>query len=209
MNLKWYYWYFQSAIPERICDDIVRYGQEQTKQIAITGSGNDKKLSELTEEELKNIQKKRKSDIVWMSDRWIYKEIHPYLHQANANAGWNFEWDWSEACQFTEYKVGQYYDWHCDSYEEPYNHPDNPNTHGKLRKLSMTISLTDPEEYEGGDLEFDFRNTDEGSQPRICEEIRKKGSVIVFPSFVWHRVTPVTKGTRHSLVCWNLGYPFR
>ena len=73
----------------------------------------------------------------------------------------------------------------------------------------MTISLTDPSEYEGGDLEFDFRDTDKGSQPRICEEIRQKGSVIVFPSFVWHRVKPVTKGRRHSLVCWNLGYPFK
>src|SRR6056300_740021 len=179
MNLKYYYWYFQSAIPERICDDIVRYGKEQKKEMALTGNANRDNLTKL---ELKNIQKKRKSDFVW---------------------------DWSESCQFTEYKKGQYYDWHCDSYEEPYNNPENANTHGKLRKLSMTVSLTDPDEYEGGDLEFDFRNTDEGSQPRICEEIRKKGSVIIFPSFVWHRVKPVTKGIRHSLVCWNLGYPFR
>ena len=87
--------------------------------------------------------------------------------------------------------------------------PKIRNVHGKLRKLSMTVSLTNPDEYEGGDLEFDFRNQDEASQPRICEEIRPKGSVIVFPSFVWHRVKPVTKGIRHSLVCWNLGYPFK
>jgi len=206
MNLKWYYWYFKSAIPEKICDDIVRYGKEQDKEIATTGNNNKK---EITEVQLKNIQKKRKSDVVWMSDRWIYNEIQPYIYKANENAGWNFEWDWSEPCQFTEYKKGQFYDWHCDSFPEPYNEPKNPNRHGKLRKLSMTISLTNPEEYEGGDLEFDFRNTDEGSQPRICEEIRKKGSVIVFPSFVWHRVTPVTKGTRHSLVCWNIGYPYK
>ena len=66
-----------------------------------------------------------------------------------------------------KYKKGQFYDWHCDSFEEPYNQPENVNTHGKQRKLSMTVSLTNPEEYEGGDLEFDFRNTDEGSQPRI------------------------------------------
>ena len=148
MNLKWYYWYFQSVIPKRICDDIVRYGKEQDKEIALTGNANKDKLTEL---ELKNIQKKRKSDVVWMSDKWIYKEIQPYIHQANANASWNFEWDWSESCQFTEYKKGQFYDWHCDSYEEPYNNPENRNTHGKLRKLSMTVSLTDPEEYEGGD----------------------------------------------------------
>lgn len=206
MNLKWYYWYFQSAIPERICDEIVRYGQEQEKMMARTGNQD---APDLTDEEIKNIQRKRKSDVVWMSDRWIYSEIQPYIHQANSMAEWNFDWDYSEACQFTEYKVGQFYDWHCDSYHEPYNLPDEPNRDKKIRKLSMTLSLTDPSEYEGGDLEFDFRNTDEGSQPRICEEIREKGSIVVFPSFVWHRVTPVTKGTRHSLVCWNLGYPFR
>ena len=206
MNLKWYYWYFQSAIPERICDEIVRYGKEQDKEIALTGNSE---KDNLTNSELKNIQKKRKSDVVWMSDKWIYKEIQPYIHQANTSAGWNFEWDWSESCQFTEYKKGQFYDWHCDSYIEPYNQPEDHNTHGKLRKLSMTISLSDSSEYEGGDLEFDFRDTDKGSQPRVCEEIRAKGSVIVFPSFVWHRVTPVTEGTRHSLVCWNLGYPFK
>ena len=68
MNLKYYYWFFQSAIPKRICDDIVRYGKEQNKEMALTGNaGNsDKKLTKL---ERKNIQKKRKSDIVWMSDR--------------------------------------------------------------------------------------------------------------------------------------------
>ena len=124
MNLKYYYWYFQSAIPERICDEIVRYGKEQEKETAITGS-NSKEVKDLTELEIKNIQQKRKSDIVWMSDRWIYKEIQPYIYQANVNAGWNFDWDFSEACQFTEYKKDHFYDWHCDSYEEHYDQPDN------------------------------------------------------------------------------------
>ena len=81
MNLKYYYWYFQSVIPERICDDIVRYGKEQNKEMALTGTLIKTILTKL---ELKNIQKKRKSDVVWMSDRWIYKEIQPYIHQANA-----------------------------------------------------------------------------------------------------------------------------
>ena len=207
MHLKYQYWWFDSVIPERLCDEIVRYGNEQNKNIALTGS---KSKDKITKEELKNIQKKRKSDVVWMSDRWIYKEIQPYIHQANQNANWNFDWDWSEACQFTEYKKGQFYDWHCDSDVEPYSQDHlNKEGRGKIRKLSMTLSLTDPKEYKGGDLEFDFRNTDKGSQPKTCEEIRKKGSLVVFPSFVWHRVTPVTKGIRHSLVCWNLGYPFK
>ena len=50
----------------------------------------------------------------------IYKEIQPYIHQANNNAGWNFDWDYSESCQFTIYKKKQYYDWHCDSWDKPY-----------------------------------------------------------------------------------------
>ena len=87
----------------------------------------------------------------------------------------------------------------------------NKNTLGKIRKLSATVSLSDSKEYSGGDLEFDFRNInpDKGHNRKICKEIKPKGSIVVFPSHVWHRVTPVTKGTRYSLVIWNLGYPFR
>ena len=207
MNLKYYYWYFKSAIPIKICDEILKYGQSLEKETGITGA--DRKRNEHpTAEELKNIQKKRKSDIVWLSERWIYKEIQPYIHLANANAGWNFQWDFTESCQFTEYKKGQFYDWHCDSNEVPYDRPEEPNSNGKIRKLSMTLCLTEQDEYEGGELEFAFHDFDGNKQPRICEEIKQKGSIIVFPSFVWHRVKPVTKGMRHSLVCWNLGQPY-
>jgi PKHD-type hydroxylase len=180
--------------------------------MAITGGyGRDRDLTKqpLTKEEVKDLQKKRDSNIVWMSDRWIYKEIQPYVHQANANAGWNFDWDFSEACQFTIYKKGQYYDWHCDSWDKPYM--EEGPTKGKIRKLSVTVTLTDPKEYKGGELEFDFRNLDPDKKPNIrtCTEILPKGSLVVFPSFVWHRVKPVTKGERNSLVIWNLGYPFK
>ena len=213
MNLEYYYWYFQSAIPPKICDDIIKYGLNHQEEIALTGGIQDKKAKKgekLTEEELKDLSKKRKSNIVWMNDRWIYREIQPYINQANASAGWDFEWDWSESCQFTKYKLNQFYDWHCDSWDKPYDKPKDPNSHGKVRKLSCTVSLSDETEYEGGDFEFDFRNTDDGSnQPQVCKEIRPKGSVVVFPSFVWHRVNPVTSGTRYSLVVWNLGWPFR
>ena len=213
MNLEYYYWYFQSAIPPKICDDIIKYGLNHQEEIALTGGIQDKKAKKgekLTEEELKDLSKKRKSNIVWMNDRWIYREIQPYINQANASAGWDFEWDWSESCQFTKYKLNQFYDWHCDSWDKPYDKPKDPNSHGKVRKLSCTVSLSDETEYEGGDFEFDFRNADDGSnQPQVCKEIRPKGSVVVFPSFVWHRVNPVTSGTRYSLVIWNLGWPFR
>lgn len=221
MNLKNYYYYFQSALSPKICDDILEYGKRHQTEMAVTGGVENviKSKGKLDKKDIKNIQKKRKSDIVWMNDRWIYKEIHPFIHDANRLAGWNFDWDWSESCQFTKYGVGQYYGWHCDSWEEPYKRPQNadgtwPMDHGKIRKLSVTISLCDPSEYVGGNLEFDFRNSmdtewKKGKTTKECVEIRPRGSIIVFPSFVWHRVTPVTKGTRYSLVIWNLGYPFR
>jgi PKHD-type hydroxylase len=128
---------------------------------------------------------------------------------ANASAGWNFNWDFSESCQFTKYKLNQFYDWHCDSWDQPYNNLDNKDTHGKIRKLSVTCSLSDPKDYKGGELEFQFRNTDDPTPTRPCLEILPRGSIVVFPSFVWHRVKPVTEGTRYSLVIWNLGYPFK
>ena len=207
MNLEYYYWYFQSVIPPKICDDIIEYGKSQQEQIALTGGYDPEKVSE---DDIKDVSKKRKSNIVWMNDRWIYNEIHPYIHTANKNAGWNFQWDFSESCQFTKYKLDQFYDWHCDSWSKPYNRPEEPDRHGKIRKLSVTISLSDENDYEGGDFEFDFRNDDKGSnQPQLCKEIRPKGSVVVFPSFVWHRVKTVTSGTRYSLVIWNLGWPFK
>ena len=133
--------------------------------------------------------------------------------QANELAGWNFEWDWSESCQFTKYKKGQYYDWHCDSWDKPYVNTQNPQdpTNGKIRKLSVTVTLSDPKEYKGGELEFDYRDLDPDKKrkPVKCKEILPKGSLVVFPSFVWHRVCPVKSGERNSLVIWNLGYPFQ
>jgi PKHD-type hydroxylase len=213
MNLKNYYYYFQSALSPRLCQEIIDYGKQHQAEMAVTG-GYSRQNGNMSKKDINNMQKKRKSDIVWMNDRWIYKEIHPYIHQANREAGWNFEWDWSESCQFTKYGVGQYYGWHCDSWDVPYNKPDDLNSHGKIRKLSVTISLNDPDEYVGGNLEFDFRNQVDWERNKkkaikSCDEIRPRGSIIVFPSFCWHRVAPVTSGTRYSLVIWNLGRPFK
>ena len=209
MQLTNYYWYFKSAIPERICDEIVRYGKQLQNKMALTGAfdGSENKMSP---QQIKDLKKKRNSDIVWIDSSWVYKEIHPYIHKANKSADWNFQWDWSEPCQFTKYEKGQFYDWHCDSFYKPYNEP-NSRRHGKIRKLSVTVSLSDPKDYKGGELEFDFRDLDPDKKPNIrrCTEILPKGSLVVFPGFVWHRVCPVKKGSRYSLVIWNLGLPFK
>ena len=207
MNLQNYFWYFQKAIPDHICDDIIKYGLQTREQMALTGGFGNQKLNQ---RQVKDLKKKRDSNIVWISENWIYKELHPYIRHANTHAGWNFQWDFSEACQFTKYNKGQYYDWHCDSWEGVYNRPNDPS-HGKKRKLSVTLSLSDDKDYKGGELEFDFRNKDPDKKRNtmICKQIRPKGSLVVFPSFMWHRVKPVTKGSRYSLVIWSLGWPFK
>jgi PKHD-type hydroxylase len=211
MNLNNYYYFFKEALTPRFCDEIIKYGKSQQEQLALTGGQTEKvnKGKPLEEKDILDLKKKRDSNIVWLSDSWIYKELHPYVHQANRLAGWNFEWSFSEACQFTKYGLKQHYGFHCDSWNSPYDNPANPDTHGKIRKLSMTCSLSDPSEYEGGQLQFQFRNEDDPTTTRNCIEILPRGSICVFPSHVWHQVTPVTKGTRYSLVVWSLGYPFK
>ena len=208
MNLQNHYWYFTGVLTPKFCNEVLEYGKKHQEEIARTGGFDKEKLSK---EEIKNLQKKRNSNIVWLNDKWIYREIQPYIHIANEKAGWNFDWNFSESCQFTKYGVNQYYGWHCDSWEIPYNKPDDLNSHGKIRKLSVTCSLSEPSEYEGGELEFNFNNPEKNKKQNIkkCKEILPRGSIVVFPSFVWHRVCPVFKGTRYSLVIWNLGYPYR
>ena len=205
MQLENYYYWFKNAVPNHICDDIVRYAKQLQDQMAVTGGYGKKKLNK---EELKDLKKKRDSSIVWLTDQWIYQEIFRYVHLANQNAGWNFEWDWGESCQFTKYKPDQYYGWHQDSWPEPYEKDRGENFVGKIRKLSVTVNLTEGTDYEGGDLEFDFSNP-EKKNINTATQARAQGTVVVFPSYNYHRITPVTKGIRYSLVIWCCGKPFK
>jgi PKHD-type hydroxylase len=213
MNLKNYYWYFTSVLSNKFCDEVIKYALMHKDKLAVTGDFKNKKVEELNKKELNLLKNKRNSDIVWLDDNWIYKEIHPYIHIANEKAGWNFQWNYSESCQFTKYKINQYYNWHCDSWNEPYSDINDKNTYKKIRKLSVTCQLSDGSEYKGGELEFDTKDYEPDKRKEKqsvirAKEILPKGSIIVFPSFVWHRVKPVTEGTRYSLVMWNLGNPY-
>ena len=108
----------------------------------------------------------------------------------------------------TLYNKNQFYDWHQDSFPNPYSHDHkNLNLRGKTRKLSMTLQLSDSKEYTGGELEFSLL-TPKNKQYIETVKNTKKGTLIVFPSFVWHRVRPVKKGTRYSLVNWSCGLPW-
>ena len=137
MNISNYYWHFPGALTPKFCDDVIAYANSQEEVMARTGGYGDKKLDK---DQVKNMQRKRKSDLVWLNDTWIYKELHPYVHEANRNAGWNFEWDRSESCQFTKYKHNQYYDWHCDSWDKPYERKNLEIVTGKHMDVILCIS---------------------------------------------------------------------
>ena len=85
---------------------------------------------------------------------------------------------------------------------------DNHNMWDKVRKISMTVNLTNPNNYAGGNLKFDYGHHN-AKRFHVCKEIRPAGSIIVFPSYLHHCVTPVTRGTRYSLVLWSLGKPWQ
>jgi len=210
MNLPYDYWYFTGELTSRFCDDLIKEGLKQQEIIATTGyfgNGRDLKKNPLNKEELKILREKRDSNISWLVAPWIYREIHPYIHIANKNAGWNFQWHRTEPCQFTKYKHNQFYGWHQDNWNKP-------NENGEIRKLSIICQLTDSSDYTGGELEFDFRHYEpnlrnESEHVVQVKEILSKGSIIVFPCNIWHRVQPITSGTRYSLVMWNLGNSFQ
>ena len=138
MNISNYYWYFSGVLTPKFCDDVIAYANQQEETMARTGGFGDRKLSK---EEVKDLKRKRNSDLVWLNDTWIYKELHPYVHEANRNAGWNFDWERSESCQFTKYKHNQYYDWHCDSWDKPYQRDDvnNPEHEKNTRVVRSAI----------------------------------------------------------------------
>lgn len=125
-------------------------------------------------------------------NRWIFNKLNKFVQFIN-NKFYGFELIGYNMLQFSTYnsKENGHYDWHTDSYFV------NPNPHGTglHRKLSMTLLLND--DFEGGDFEINL------SSPTKINI--KKGTAIFFPSFVLHRVTPVTQGIRKSLVIWVEG----
>ena len=141
----------------------------------------------------------RITDVSWIDktkdNAWIFNKLEYYVNYLN-DMFYKFDLTNYESLQFTSYnKKGSHYDWHVDTFHnmvEPLN-----------RKLSMSLFLTEKSEYMGGDFEYKIASIPE----KINED--SKGSLIVFPSYLLHRVTPVTKGVRKSLVMWTQGPHFK
>jgi len=138
----------------------------------------------------------RRSQVEWLhvtdEHRWVYDRLSYIIAELNANY---FHFDitgFGESIQLTNYNSNNQgtYQWHQDA-------------GGTVsRKLSIVLQLSDPSEYEGGNLQF-FH----GSEPITVP--KKRGFIVVFPSWLVHQVTPVTQGTRQSLVSWITGPQFR
>lgn len=124
---------------------------------------------------------------------WIYNRLGKILRTMNGMY-WRYDiHGFHEHLQYTVYDgSGTHYDWHVDN---------NMMTDLPPRKLSMSVQLSDPDDYDGGGLEI--------SDGQIVEATDDRGAVIVFPSYRVHRVTPVTEGVRRSLVVWANGPAFR
>ena len=200
MILTHNYYYFKKAIPLTTCKKILKEGRKKIIKQATTGLNGNGKLNST----------KRNCKVAWINDKWIYDIINPFIHTANKKAGWNFQWDWNEASQFTIYEKGHYYGWHTDQNSKPYKN-QSKNFDGKTRKLSLTLQLTDKTEYEGGDFQFKWIQDTKKSLLNIItiDDAKDIGTIIIFPSFIHHQVMPITKGKRESLVNWSVGKEFR
>jgi len=204
MQLAHHYCYFTAALTPEQCDTIIDLGEAAMDDIESSGGSTKAQIADSAEE--LNL---RDTYVSWLDQQELYDMVHPLIHHANAAAGWNFDWDFTEPAQYTKYGKDQFYGWHADSDMAKYPEDDHANFANKIRKLSVTVNLSDPSDYEGGNLQFDLGPHAGDTRYHNCEEIRPRGSVIVFPSHVYHQVTPVTSGTRRSLVMWSLGFPFR
>ena len=205
---EWYY--FTEGLDKKTCNKIRNSAKGKWEK-----SGVNTKVGITDEEritgakEITGIDKKvRISDVTWTSDQWIYDTIWPFMEEANERAGWKYDIRSAENMQITRYKKGGFYYFHKDGkgdHLSTYDQPDNEFKHDNVRKLSMTVLLND--NYEGGEFQFAFYKEEKCGIN--TPEFNKIGSIVVFPSDVEHRVTPVTKGIRYSLVVWFLGPPFK
>jgi PKHD-type hydroxylase len=172
-----------SAIPDNTIEAIENLVAERGLEPATTFGGDNPHI--------------RRSNVCWLSDQtWIRDYLYNWVQRANRGL-FNFDVENFADIQYTEYSAEDegHYDWHHDV---DFQTPDMWD-----RKLSLTVQLSDPSEYMGG--EFELRDYD-GYLPI---QSKQKGSVLVFPSYLVHKVNPVLEGKRKSLVLWYEGPRWR
>ena len=179
---------WENGFTDSQINDIIRIGDSLIPRNATVGGSKDG-------EDISEIRKSKTSWIALNNDTsWLYDSLAYIVRQLN---GQFYDFNLSgfvEDFQYTVYDgSGDHYSWHID---KGFSNSISP------RKLSIVLQLTDPSEYEGGDLEFYLA-------PTPVKAKKQKGLLYAFPSWVLHRVTPVTSGIRRSLVVWVSGPKFR
>jgi PKHD-type hydroxylase len=168
--------------------------------------------------------KVRNSDVVFFRNPELQSVLWDIVRAANNMMGYNMDLTGAEDPQFTKYGPKQHYYWHQDQAigcpgrkfipnvdmipknGNPMEFIPDVNLIGTVRKMSITLLLNDPKEYKGG--EFEMAYTYRGKL--IRKKVKgKKGTVIIFPSWIEHRVIPVKEGTRYSIVQWFAGAPWK
>lgn len=186
---------FPRAFTPRQCDRIIELGLSLGAEDALVGGSEDDHVEEAVT---------RRSKTAWIEPDdapWIFEKLAKLALRANKV----YDFDllgFTEDAQFTLYdEPGAFYDWHQDGL----------GGEVAVRKLAIVVQLSDPDDYEGGELEI-FHVVHEYEPEDVAawsEDMRERGSVAVFPAFEYHRVTPIVSGRRYSLVCWVGGPPFR
>lgn len=180
------YYYFTDVFTEQEIEKIIEIGESQPKIKGTTVA------DDVTQE----VSDYRVSDISWLGNNpttsWLFDRIADLAIKANSEM-WNFDiWDFQDDLQYTSYYGnGGHYDWHADLGVGISN-----------RKLSVVLQLSNPEDYEGGELQMNTGGN-------IINVPKQKGLICFFPSFVLHRVTPLSSGLRRSLVTWLCGANLR
>tara|TARA_R100001377_G_scaffold82236_1_gene62434 strand:- start:973 stop:1554 length:582 start_codon:yes stop_codon:yes gene_type:complete len=187
---KWKSWVVETTTPlftPEQCQKIIDCGKSQPPQQAQVGMG---KPGGGTDTD------KRVTTISWIpfyDMKPMYEDLNNFIQRANENHFGFGDIQVTEQAQFTEYPEGGFYDWHMDCDVNMEHEPP-------VRKISMTVLLNHESQFEGGDLEL----MAPGKKAKL-----KQGHAITFASFLNHKVTPVTRGVRQSLVVWFGGKPFR
>ena len=182
----------QPVLTPHQCDELIGIGQNEPKIGATIGTDKSTKLDE----------EYRSSIISWIPfDKAlpIYQVIKQWMEITNNNYFGFDTMHLSEQGQYAEYHKDGFYNWHMDSNVEMANMPT-------VRKISMTLLLNDFEDFEGGDLELFCGETLDSEKNKFN---MKRGHAVFFASFLLHRVMPIIKGNRKSLVMWFGGSPLR
>tara|TARA_Y100001951_G_C11258995_1_gene251288 strand:+ start:183 stop:764 length:582 start_codon:yes stop_codon:yes gene_type:complete len=192
------FYVFPRAVRPDVCEQTVKDCKQNILKEALVLDTN---------KNIKDDPTIRKTSIYFINDKEnkVNELVWHFLREAN-KIQFNYNLEYFQTIQFAEYKNGGFYGWHQDA--------SGIDPNNETRKLSLTLALSNPNTFEGGELQFyngdkPLEDMGEITGEQVRNDLESQGTVVVFDSRDFHRVTPVTKGVRHSIVCWAVGPNFK